>query len=371
MAGSIATQVGTDGTPRWLCIPLILSSWFIPESIRGEFVVLNSGSIVEGRLVSLDDQQVHFHASDGRTLDLSGKEVFGIFADDTPRKLLKPGPEAKAELRMGSTTIAGRAIVYDPHLPFIFYASAGKARIALVRAEDKLRYLKLGSFEALETVDRGPALGKDALKAMKGLSKDNLPMAIQLGDTYLKLRPSGNEREEAEVLLGALRKAWKEKVKEYFKIVTTETSLRSDNREPLFTYHIFSKLDSFSDLRCRVWIQMSDNDLYSGSFTYFTLKKANRHHDTVQVKKAKASLRNWRVELVYHGEVAALKESEPAGPSGWWNGESSKLVYWGEKDNQAKDRNAKDKAPDKYFSRTLGKVHMEEDEEKAEPVDEE
>ncbi len=107
-------------------------------------------------------------------------------------------------------------------------------------------------------------------------------------------------------------------------------------------------------LRCRagkIWIQLSDDSLHSASFTLFTLRKSTAHHDCVEPEEKNARVKRWRIVLEYFDEVAAAKESEPAGPEGWWKGDSARLVYWGVGGKADKGQ----KRVDVYFSGTLGK----------------
>ena len=162
--------------------------------------------------------------------------------------------------------------------------------------------------------------------------------------------------------MGSLRKVLKEKLKDWFQL--GPVSVEYEDRTFL-TFHFTSKMDSFTDLRCRIWVQLEDDTLYSASFTYYTIQKATKHHDTVEPFVKKARIKRWRIVLEYADEVASMKESEPAGPAGWWEGESEALTYWGsdpdedfggaKKDAKGTKSAKQQKISDAYFSRTLGK----------------
>src|SRR5262245_59170657 len=343
------------GVHRFFLAGLFLIGGFPGRSL-GEVLVLQSGSTATGTFLSVDERQFHFRSVDKRVLDVAREEVFGVFADEAPKKTTKPSADAKSEIRFRSTSLSGAVIWYDPKHAFLFYASSGKPKVALLRPDEKLLYLKLGKKESLEKVDLGVSLGKEVAKAMKTLLKDDRTIlaSIQLGERFLKMAPSGKGMEEVENLLGSVRKTWKEKAKDFFKLTSVATGARSDNQKPLLTYRLQSVLDSFEDLDCQVWLQLSTDQRYSAHFSYFTLRKTNQHLDTVEAEAPGVKIKKWRIVLSFYGEVVATKESEPAGPAGWWEGISTKLTFWGTEDGDPQ-------TPDSYFSATLGKRVSEKD----------
>jgi hypothetical protein len=329
----------------------------IPSAGAGDIVVLTAGKTYTGDFTGLERDRIFFLDSDDRAITFSPSEVFGIFAEAAARKPPRPEPGAKGELRVGATSLDGTILRYDPGSSFAIYAVNKQAKIALFRPGDRFRSLKPGPSLTLEEIDRGPAFGREALKSIKSLSKDNVLMGLSLAEEYLRLKPSGDEMLEVENLIASLRQGLKEKLKEWFQLGEVNI-IYSKGGRTFLTYHFFSKMDSFNGLRCRVFVQMSDESLETASFIYYTTERSNRHHDSVEPVQKNSKVLHWRIVMEYGDVVAVEKESEPAGRDGWWKGQARELGFWGrwkEKNEKGAKSDKQKKPPDTYFSRTLGK----------------
>ena len=164
---------------RWITILLVLG-WVAGSAGAKDVLVLATGGTAPGEFGGIDLDQVHFRTTDGRTLHLPRKEVFGVFAEDAARKPPRPDPAAKGELRFASTSVEGSILRYDPASPFAIYASKQQAKVALLKPGDQFRSLRLGTPITLDEIDRGSAFGKEALKSIKSLSASNVMMGLAL-----------------------------------------------------------------------------------------------------------------------------------------------------------------------------------------------
>ncbi len=202
----------------------------------------------------------------------------------------------------------------------------------------------------LNKFDRGNGFAKSTLEAMKQLQDKNLVTAISLAKRYFEMQPTGSDVEKVRKHFENLQEALRKEVGNLFKLSGVTLGRGGDGLEYL-TYHIYSKAQSFEDLRCSAWIQLEDGTVCEESFLYYTVRQGNKHYDSVGVPMGMARAVRYRVVLEYEGMTASIKEGGPPGEGDWWLKRSQKLSSWG----LVNPDGTLNKKQDYYFSHSLGK----------------
>ncbi len=242
---------------------------------------------------------------------------------------------------------------YDAELDANGIEMKGKWIIGESRGQDltlKRDLVDLQLPGALSQFDRGNGFAKSSLDAIRQLQERDIWAAVSLGKRYFELQPTGSDVEKVRKQLDRLQEGLRSEIGNLFKI-SAASVLRAGDGDEYLTYHIYSRSQSFEELKCSVSVQAEDGTVCEASFVYYTVRQGNKHHDSVGVPDGPGKAVRYRVVLEYDGITASVKEGGPPGAADWWKKSAQRLVSWDLTDADGKLQ----KAPTTYFSHSLGK----------------